>query len=206
MFEKVGQYSSVKTQQITIFEFVMKEQLIADIKTTLSKSKVELLAQIAGKQANAVKDIIDLTFHKEEQIGFRAAWILENVYINNPAGFVPFTTYFLANFSKQNNLSARRHFGKILALLTKRNTLPEIKEILAEYQTDELVETTFAWLIDEKVPVAIKSHCLNILANFCLKHPWIKSELAQTMEYLVDKESIAFFAKVTQIRKQLKSK
>lgn len=182
----------------------MKEQLVEDIKTTLSKSKVELLAQIAAKQANSVKDIIDLTFHLKEKIAFRAAWILENMYVNNPAGFVPFTTYFLDRFSAQDNLSARRHFGKILALLTKKNALPEIREILNQYQTDELVETTFAWLIDDKVPVAIKSHCLNILANFCQKHPWIKDELTETMDYLVDKESVAFFGKVKQIRKQLK--
>lgn len=182
----------------------MKEQLLEDIKTTLQKTKVELLAQVAAKQSNAVKEIIDLTFYPEEQIGFRAAWILENIYINNPKDFVPYVNYFLDNFSRQNNLSARRHFGKILALLTKKNVLPEIKEILEKYNTDELVETTFAWLIDEHVPVAIKSHCLNILANFCVKHHWIKDELLQTMDYLVDKESIAFFAKVKQIRKQLK--
>jgi len=184
----------------------MNEQLIADITNTLSKTKVELLAQIATKQAKAVRDLIDLTFHPEEKIAFRAAWILENVYINNSAGFVPFVTYFLDHFSRQNNLSARRHFGKILALLTKKNALPAIKAILEKYQTEELVETTFAWLIDDQVPVAIKSHCLNILANFCPKHPWVKEELLQTMDYLVDKESIAFFAKVKQIRKQLKSK
>lgn len=182
----------------------MKEQFLEDIKTTLQKTKVELLAKIAVKQANAVKEIIDLTFHPEEQIGFRAAWILENIYTNNPKDFVESVVYFLANFSKQQNLSARRHFTKILALLTKKNVLPEIRGILEKYDTDELVETTFAWLIDEHVPVAIKSHCLNILANSCVKHPWIKDELLQTMDYLVDKESIAFFAKVKQIRKQLK--
>lgn len=75
-----------------------------------------------------------------------------------------------------------------------------------DYDTENLVEATFQWLIDEQVPVAIKSHCLNILANFTTIHPWIKEELLQTMDYLVDKESIAFFAKVKQIRKQLKAK
>ncbi|MFN0291857.1 hypothetical protein [Pedobacter helvus] len=184
----------------------MKDQLIADIKTTLAKTKVDQLAQIAAKQANAVKEVIDLTFHEEEQIGFRAAWILENIYVNNPSAFLPYLTHFFANFSRQDNLSARRHFSKILALLTKKNALPEIREVINHYQTDELVETAFAWLIDENVPVAIKSHCLNILANLSIKHPWIKNELIETMDYLVDKESVAFFAKVKQIRKQLKSR
>ena len=184
----------------------MKEQLLEEIKGTLQKTKIDLLAQIAAQQASAVKEVIDLTFHKEEQIGFRAAWILENIYVNNPEAFAPYTNYFLDRFSLQNNLSARRHFGRILALLTKKNAPEEIKIILAAYETEALVETTFAWLIDEHVPVAIKSHCLNILANFCLQHPWIKDELQQTMDYLVDKESIAFFAKVKQIRKQLARK
>lgn len=184
----------------------MKDQLINEIKTTLQKSKIAELATISMQNEMAIKDIIDLTFHPEEKISFRAAWILENVYENNPGKFVPFIIYFLDGFSKQNNLSARRHFSKILALLSKKNALPEIKEVLMNYDTERIVETTFSWLIDEQVPVAIKSHCLNILANFNVVHSWIKDELLQTMDYLVDKESIAFFAKVKQIRKQLKIK
>lgn len=184
----------------------MNEQLINEIKTTLQKSKVTKLAAISMQNEMAIKEVIDLTFHPEEKIAFRAAWILENIYENNPKNFVPFIAYFLDGFSKQNNLSARRHFSKILALLSKKNALPEIKEVLTNYDTEKLVETTFQWLIDDQVPVAIKSHCLNILANFTTIHPWIKEELLQTMDYLVDKESIAFFAKVKQIRKQLKIK
>ncbi|WP_293299427.1 hypothetical protein [Pedobacter sp. UBA4863] len=187
-----------------IFGLIMEEQLLKNLKTTLSKNNVVLLAQNVAKEPNAIATIIAITFHPEEQIGFRAAWILENIYVDNPHGFVPFTTCFLDSFSLQNNLSARRHFGKILALLTKKNAPQEIKKILNEYDTEKLVETTFAWLIDDNVPVAIKSHCLNILANFCVKHQWVKDELVQTMNYLADKESIAFFAKVKQIRKQLK--
>lgn len=182
----------------------MKEQLINEIKTTLQKSKVNKLAAISIQNGIAIKDIIDLTFHPEEKIAFRAAWILENIYENSPRNFVPFIAYFFSVFPKQNNLSARRHFSKILALITKKNALPEIKQVLESYDTEKLVETTFSWLIDEEVPVAIKSHCLNILANFNTAHPWIKDELSQTMAYLVDRESIAFFAKVKQIRKQLK--
>ena len=76
---------------------------------------------------------------------------------------------------------------------------------MKDYDTNGFVEAVFAWLIDENIPVAVKSHCLNILANLISKHQWIKEELIDTMEFLVDKESIAFFAKVKQIRKQLKS-
>jgi hypothetical protein len=178
--------------------------LLEQIKTTLQKSKVEQLAQIAANGSISVKKLIELSFHQDEQIGFRAAWILERVYSNHIEKFIPQTEYFFEQFAQQNNLSARRHFAKILAFITDKKANQTIKNIINNYDTTNLVETVFAWLIDEKTPVAIKSHCLNILANLIHKHDWIKSELSETMDYLVDKESIAFFAKVKQIRKQLK--
>ncbi|WP_199121114.1 hypothetical protein [Pedobacter sp. ASV28] len=184
----------------------MAISLLESIKNTLQKTKVEKLAKIAIQQQIKVKDIIDLTFDADEQIGFRAAWILEHIYTYNPLKFVPYTTYFLDRFSSQDNLSARRHFAKIAALLTKKNALPEIRALIQAYHTDIVVDAVFSWLIDENVPVAIKSHALNILANLSIKHSWIKDELIQTMDYLLDKESIAFFAKVKQIRKQLRQK
>jgi len=180
------------------------EYLIETIKTTLSKTKVEKLASIASDQTFSVLDLIDMSFNKDEQIGFRAAWILERVYSFHQQRFLPYTDSFLERLPAQQNLSALRHFTKILALMTKKNASPEIREVISAYDTEFLAEVVFAWLIDEKIPVAVKSHCLNILANLCQKHMWIKNELVETMEFLVSKESIAFFAKVKQIRKQLK--
>ncbi len=177
--------------------------LLDTIKTTLQKSKAEKLAAIASEDTFSVKDLIDLSFYHDEQIGFRAAWILENVFTNHQQRFLPYALYFLEKFPQQNNLSALRHYVKIMAFMTKKNASVEIKKILAEYDTNQLVEVAFAWLIDEQIPVAVKSHCLNLLANLNVKHKWIKEELLQTMDFLVDKESIAFFAKVKQIRKQL---
>lgn len=183
-----------------------KNYLLDAIKSTLSKNKVDQLAGIASKNDIDIRDLIDLTFHPEQQIGFRAAWILENVCCINPNRFLPHVAHFLAVFSKQNNLSALRHYTKILAFMSGKKASAEIKSILTDYETDNIVEVVFAWLIDENIPVAVKSHCLNILANLIPKHQWIRAELIDTMEFLVDRESIAFFAKVKQIRKQLKVK
>ncbi|WP_367867625.1 hypothetical protein [Pedobacter sp. WC2423] len=183
---------------------MLSYSLLDTLKTTLQKSKVEKLAMIAAEQNFSVQEIIDLTFHQEEQIAFRAAWVLENIFSSYPERFLPHVSYFLVRFPAQNNLSARRHYSKILALMTKKNASAALKEILTNSNTEPLVNTVFSWLIDEKVPVAIKSHSLNILANLHTRHSWIKEELIQTMDFLVDKESTGFYAKVKQIRKQLK--
>ena len=184
---------------------MQSDLLLTILKSTLSKGRVEELAKTITESKFKVKELIDLTFNEEEQIAFRASWILETLYINHVFYFWPNATYFLRKFDQQNNLSSRRHYGKILALMTAKKAPFYIEETIRTYKTDGLVETVFEWLIDDQVPVAVKSHCLNILANLSSKHDWIKEELIQTMDFLVDKESIAFYAKVKQIRKQLKS-
>jgi len=153
---------------------MLNHSLLANIKTTLQKSKVEKLAAIVSGDSFSVADLIDVSFYHDEQIGFRAAWILENVYTNHELRFLPHALYFLEKLPQQHNLSALRHYVKILALMTKRNASIDIKKIIEHYDTDYLAEVVFAWLIDEKIPVAIKSHCLNILANLTAKHSWIK--------------------------------
>jgi len=174
------------------------------LQSPLGKNQIVALAEDLVIKNHAINELIDLTFHHQEQVAFRAAWILENIYISYQEKFLTAAVYFLDQFAAQDNLSCRRHFGKILALMTSRKASSTAKEIIENHKTDQIVETVFSWLIDDKVPVAIKSHCLNILANFNVKHPWIKEELLATMDFLIHKESIAFYAKVKQIRRQLK--
>lgn len=180
------------------------EQLLIILKSTIGKKKVIELTKIVVESNFSIKELIDLSLHQDNQISFRAAWILENIYSNHIEWFISSISYFLDCFSLQNNLSARRHYAKILAFITHKKASPEIKQVIADYDTDLIVETVFSWLIDEKVPVAVKSQCLNVLGNLHQKHSWIKDELIQTMDFLIDKESIAFYAKVKQIRKLLK--
>jgi hypothetical protein len=177
--------------------------LLETIKTTLQKTKATKLAAIAIQTEYSIKHLIDLTFYPKEQIEFRASWILETICLTDFERFLPQIHYFLEKFPQQNNLSCRRHYSKILALITKKNAPQVAKEIINKYDTDFLVETVFSWLIDEKNPVAIKAHCLNILANLTVKHAWIKDELIQTMDFLIDKESIAFHGRAKQVKKQL---
>lgn len=180
------------------------QNLIDNLEIPLGKANVVELGRNCADDAFAIQQIIDCSFHDDQQIGFRAAWVLEQVYSNHEASFLPHVETFLKRSSLQTNQSALRIFVKILAGLTGKKVSPEIKGVILSYKTDDLVDAVFGWLIDEKIPVAIKSHCLNILANLIDKHQWIKEELIQTMDFLVEKESIAFFAKVKQIRKQLK--
>ena len=100
----------------------MNAELVDTLKSTLSKTKVERLAAIAAQDL-LVNDLIDLSFDGDKQIGFRAAWILENIYLNHHDRFLPHASYFLKRFCYQSNLSALRHYVKILALMTNGKRL-----------------------------------------------------------------------------------
>lgn len=183
---------------------MQSDQLLTAIQATLKKEKVLLLAQIASNPDFSVKELIDLTFHPDQQIGFRAAWILENLYTVSEGRFLPHLRYFSERFPEQENRSAQRHFAKILSFITHRKASPAVKSAFAAADAEGLISVVFDWLLDKETPVAIKSHCLSILANLSAGYPWIKNELLQTMEFMESGESIGFFAKVKQIRKQLR--
>lgn len=180
------------------------QSLLDEIANTLHKTKVEKLTAIVIDKSFSIIDLIDLTFHHDEQIGFRAAWILENVYAQYPERFVTGLDYFLERFPNQQNPSGRRHFSKIVSLVTGGKGFKAAKDVLYSFDLEHVIETLFSWLIEDKVLVAVKVHCMQALANLTPLYPWIKDELLQTIDYLTDKQSVAFFVRAKEIRKQLK--
>lgn len=176
----------------------------------MESRSVEILTGIAddkfsGKNVSGhftVKELIDLTFHPQREVGFRAAWLLEYI----------FTTYgcigshvedFLTLFARQNNPSCMRHYGKIAAYITGKKVEGLQPGQLEKIDFEPLIDTLFSWLIDEKVLVATKVHCMQTLANLAPKYTWIKEELLDTIAYLEDRETVAFFGRAKQVKKAL---
>ena len=60
------------------------DELIKEISTTLVKKKVTKLTAILQKEQFKLTDLIDITFHPDKNIAFRAAWILENLFLQKP--------------------------------------------------------------------------------------------------------------------------
>jgi len=65
-----------------------REKLIERIKETFGKLKVLELSRVLRKEQFDLLDLIGITHHKEEAIAFRAAWILENLYLQRPEAYV----------------------------------------------------------------------------------------------------------------------
>lgn len=183
---------------------MQKDELIAMLDAPMKFQMVANSTAIIESNDLDINDLLEISFHKKKEVAFRAAWMLEYLMTHKPAHFSLYVTELLRLLPRQKSHSAMRHYAKIIALLTAKNADPVYKELAKTIDFEPVIEVLFTWLIDTKMLVAAKVHCMQALANLVPRYDWIKDDLEQTIDYLTDIESIAFFARAKMVRKQLK--
>jgi hypothetical protein len=178
---------------------MQEDDLLKEISQTLTKNKVEKLTKIAADANYSISSLIDLTFNTQQEIAFRSAWILEHIVYRYTNRFLPFVADFITSYCKQTNRSCQRHYTKILMLLFSIKYLKRLKNIEEEpsavfmmnqvkpidEKAEDIIETTFDWLIDPRTPVAVKANCLDILYSYTDEHDWIVDELKAQINYFL---------------------
>jgi hypothetical protein len=164
---------------------ISRDELIKQISTTIGKLKVLELSRILKEQQFALRDLIDLTFHADKHIAFRAAWILENVFLLDPARYETDIEYLVSRIKNVQHESCQRHYAKIIMHITDPKVLRSIKDRVAELDMQPAVEQCFDWLIDPKVKIAVKVFASEALFNLSYRYPWIKDELTEQIKFLM---------------------
>ena len=184
---------------------MQKDELIARLDAPMKFQMVANVTAMIESNDLDINDLLEISFHKKKEVAFRAAWMLEYMMTHKPEVFSLYVEELLRLLPKQKNDSAMRHYTKIIALLTAKNAHPIYKELATNIDFEPVIEVLFTWLIDTKMLVATKVHCMQALANLVPRYDWIKDDLVQTIDYLTDLESIAFFARAKMVKKQLKN-
>jgi hypothetical protein len=162
-----------------------REQLIKEIDASISKLKVVKLSAILKKEQFRLNDLIDITFHQDHGIAFRAAWLLENLFLQKPELYTEHLEYLLSRIKDVKDPSCKRHYAKIVMHITGKKAPAIIKQKLAEIELESIVEQFFDWIIDPKVMVAVKVFAADALFNIRERYPWIKDELAEQVRFLM---------------------
>jgi hypothetical protein len=162
-----------------------KAELIKELAATRGKTKAAKLSKLLKRQGFVLRDLIDLTFHEDKTIAFRAAWLLENLLLVNPMFYFPEIEYLLMRFKDVKYPSCQRHYAKIMMYLTSPKVHPLIKAKLADTELEPVVEQCFEWLIDPKVLIAVKVFAAETLFNLCPHYLWIAEELKNQLEFLM---------------------
>jgi hypothetical protein len=173
----------------------MQTELINQISATIGKTKVVTLSQILAGQNTDIAELIDLTFYHDKGIAFRAAWLLENMFLNDPDKFLPYITYIISRVKEVSNPSCKRHYAKILMHLTSPGASPAIRQAIKDINLEPAIEQCFDWIINPNVLVAVKSFASEALFNMRHRYPWIADELPNQLEYLMRDGSAAIQSK-----------
>src|SRR6185312_174740 len=162
-----------------------QEALLKQISVTIGKMKVLELTRILKEEQFALRDLIDLTFYADKNIAFRAAWILENVFLQDPARYEPDLDYLLSRLKDVKYESCQRHYAKIVMHITNKKAPLNIQQNLSKFDMEPIVEQCFDWMIDPRVRIAVKVIPSEALFNLRGRYPWIAEELANQLQFLM---------------------
>lgn len=161
------------------------DELIKQIGAGITRVKVVKLGAILKKQHFLIKDLIGITFHPDKNIAFRAAWILENLYLQKPETYVENLDYLISRIKQVDNPGCKRHYAKIIMHITSPKAPPGIKQKLEQIDLEPVVEQLFDWMIDPKVLIAVKVFASEALFNIRERYPWISDELSNQIRFLM---------------------
>ncbi len=182
-----------------------QEQLIKQITATIGKAKVVELSKILKEQQFALHDLIDLTFYTDKGVAFRAAWLLENIFLQDPEIYLSDLDYIIKRTIDVIYPSCQRHYAKIIMHITNPKTPAAICAIVQDTDFEAVIEKLFDWMIDPKVKIAVKVFSSEALLNLRHNYTWITEELVNQIQYLMRNGTAAIQSRGKKILKQLGS-
>jgi hypothetical protein len=182
---------------------ITPDELINEIGATMGKIKVVKLSAILEKQHFAIHDLIDITFHPDKNIAFRAAWILENIFLKKPESYINDMDYLFSHIGDVKNESCKRHYTKIVMHVTDPKAPPAIKIKLQEMDLEPIAEHFFDWIIDPKAKIAFKVFASSALFNIKDRYPWVAEELKEQIQFFMRNGSAAIQSRGRKLLAQL---
>jgi hypothetical protein len=180
-----------------------KTELVKQINATIGKIKVLELGRILNEQQFNLRDLIAVTFYHDKDIAFRATWLLENVFLQNPETYLPELEYLLSGITYVKHPGPQRHYAKIVMHVTEDSAPQIIKDKVKEIDLEPVVEQLFDWIINPKVKIAVKAFAAEALFNLRHRYPWVKEELANQLQFLMRDGSAAIQVKGKKLLKDL---
>ncbi|GAB3926738.1 hypothetical protein [Mucilaginibacter myungsuensis] len=162
-----------------------KAEIEKHLSASIGKPKVIALANQLVLDGNDLKELIDVTFHKDEGIGFRAVWVLENIFLDHPDAFLPHIPYFLDRFKDVTNPGCKRHYSKITMHLMEKQAPDNVKQFVSTLELEPAIEKCFDWMIDPEVKVAVKVYAAEALFAMRKRYDWIADELKAQLQFMM---------------------
>ena len=186
-----------------------KSKLIDRLNYAMTKGDVLQLIEAFSNLGVLPTELLDLTEHPDQTVGFRSAWVLENMLLSNLKALDYYLPVVIEHFICSGSSSVRRHLGKITAIgirrIIKRQTSRVFDKEFWQLNLEPLEEVCFEWLVDESTKPAIKAHCMEILYLLSKRQRWIANELPFIIESQMEIGSPALKAKGSAVLKLIRT-
>jgi hypothetical protein len=156
----------------------VKKKLAKMILAGNSRFNVDLVAAHIGSDELLFGELIELIHSGEPPIPQRAAWIMTAVTDNYPWLILPYLGHIL------KNINAYSHPGIIRCVLRQLSMIDFPEEL-----SGKIFDLCYNFLNDQKQPVAIRVHAMQILYNISEKETDLKNELSLIFKDLIVAET-----------------
>ena len=159
----------------------------------LSRRHMDYVAHCIGDDEKEFERLMAIVLYGKEPVVQRAAWAMDACLEARPELFSPYVEILIEALPRFANNGVKRQVVKALAA---RNIIPEKLE-------GQLADLCFVWLQSPDIPVAIKVHCMQILANIAARHPDLAVELRTVISEQIPRNSAGFASRGRKILKLL---
>lgn len=163
-------------------------------------------AYVVIQNPDGMEELLGYCTEVNDPISYKAAWVLEMVFIENPTIFYPYTGLFISIVPKVYQDQAVRPFGKITSMLTENFYSPKNhpeQNILTLSHRKQLAETCFDWLISNQ-KTAAKAYAMQCLYELGKEFEWVHPELKELIQQNYSRELPAYQARARMVLKSLK--
>ncbi len=158
----------------------------------LSRRHMERVAHEIGNDRQKFALLMEIVMHGKEPVVQRAAWAMDACLENHPELLSSYVETLIDALSSFTNDGVKRQIVKALAI----RSIPESRQ-------GQLADLCFMWLQSSAIPVAVKIHCMQILANIAVEYPDLAMELQTVIKEQMPRNSVGFLSRARKILKQL---
>ncbi|PVW14742.1 adenylosuccinate lyase [Marixanthomonas spongiae] len=142
-------------------------------------------------------ELLTCCFKNEDDVSYKAAWVLEFVYLEQPSLLFPHLDIFfekLPTVTRDQTLRPMAHICEMIAISYYKKKEKKIVSCLSETHKKTMTECCFDWLITDK-KVACQARAMTALYYLGTEFEWIHHQLRQILEQNIHQGSAGYKAR-----------
>lgn len=168
----------------------VKEQLLLEH----SKTNTQRIVNWVGQNVARFAEVMDFFLGQDYRLVQRSAWVVGEIALKEPMLMRPYASRLLAALENPQHEAVQRNGFRFVA---------DTNFQFDEDEEGRLVDLAFKLIANPKVPVAIRVHAMQCIANICERYPELTEELNPFVQDGLEDEKPAMRARSKRVHKQL---